>query len=74
LDVARSKTGKHGSAKAHITVIDPATGKKVSHILPASQLDAVRTAQSHALVLSYFRLDHTLNLVHFTTGYGVSSS
>jgi translation elongation factor P/translation initiation factor 5A len=40
LGVARSKTGKHGSAKAHVTAIDPITGRKVEHILPASQLDA----------------------------------
>jgi translation elongation factor P/translation initiation factor 5A len=70
LDVARSKTGKHGSAKAHITAVDPATGKKVSHILPASQLDAVRSPQPNSVPLSMCNE----TLASFTTGYGVSSS
>jgi hypothetical protein len=42
MNVVRSKTGKHGSAKAFVEAIDPETGKKVSHVLPAHQLTAVR--------------------------------
>jgi translation elongation factor P/translation initiation factor 5A len=48
MNVTRSKTGKHGSAKAFVEAIDPVTGKRVSHVLSAHQLSAVR--QLHFLI------------------------
>jgi len=41
LDANVSKAGKHGSAKAHIVVIDPDTGKKMEHIMPSSEFKKV---------------------------------
>jgi len=41
LDANVSKAGKHGSAKAHIVVIDPDTGKKMEHIMPSSEFKKI---------------------------------
>lgn len=37
LSIAHSKTGKHGAAKALITVIDPTTGLKIDKCIPLTE-------------------------------------
>jgi hypothetical protein len=45
IDVASSKTGKHGSAKTHLVGIDLETGKKVERVVSSSELSSYKEVE-----------------------------
>jgi hypothetical protein len=52
-DVTTAKTGKHGGAKMLMTVIDPATGKKIDKMMSTNdQIEIVTAAKG---LNSYFK-------------------
>ncbi len=52
-DVTTAKTGKHGAAKMLMTVIDPATGKKIDKMMSTNdQIEIVTAAKG---LNSYFK-------------------